>query len=132
VIHLYLQKHFASAGVVGTISYLVASTFRPDLRPILYGASFFAFAPLPYTFTVCEYRFTRYHVSVELTNHPKTVRPTNNNIFKISEDASKHGGKGPDPGRVDELLGEWTRYHSIRMSFGAVAWTLGMAVLLLA
>jgi len=48
------QKHFASAGLLSCISYLVASTFRTDLRHILYGASFFSFTPLLYTVAVCE------------------------------------------------------------------------------
>ena len=57
--------------------------------------------------------------------------PTNRNIFKISGDASKQDGKGLDPRRVDELFNEWMTYHTVRMSFGAIGWALGMAVILL-
>jgi len=60
------------------------------------------------------------------------VRSTNNKIFKITDDASKHDGKGPDPGLIDELFGEWEKHNSIRTSFAGVAWALGMAILLLA
>jgi len=58
--------------------------------------------------------------------------PINNELLKITSDASRHDGKGPDPGRVDELLSEWGKYGSIRMSMSAVAWTLGTLALLLA
>ena len=44
-----------SAALLSTTSYLVASAFRPDLRPILYGASFLSLSILPYTVVVCEY-----------------------------------------------------------------------------
>ena len=58
--------------------------------------------------------------------------PTNNDLSKITGDASKREGKGPDPERVDKLFSEWRTYHSIRILFGAITWALGMAVLLLA
>ena len=53
-----LQKHFGVVALLGGTSYLVASTFRPDLRPILYGASFFLYSVIPYTLIVCEYYHT--------------------------------------------------------------------------
>ena len=62
------QKHFGSTGLLGGISYLVASAFRPDLRPILYGASLFSFAPLLYTGVVCEYPDRTLLVDAELTD----------------------------------------------------------------
>ena len=56
--------------------------------------------------------------------------PINKNLFKVSGDASMQDGKGPEPGVVDELLGDWAKYNSVRMSIGAVGWALGMAVFL--
>ena len=51
-----LQKRFGTAAILSAVSYLVAAALRPDLRPILYGASFFSFLTLPYTIAVCKYR----------------------------------------------------------------------------
>ena len=56
------QKRFILAGLSGGTSYLVASIFRPDFQHILYGASFFSFAPLLYTVVVCEYWIAQYPV----------------------------------------------------------------------
>lgn len=58
--------------------------------------------------------------------------PINKDILKTASDVSKPDAKGPEPGLVDKLFGEWRKYHSIRMSIGAVAWSLGTAALLLA
>ncbi|KAF9646087.1 hypothetical protein BDM02DRAFT_3130630 [Thelephora ganbajun] len=106
------KKHFAALALLSGASYLVASAFRPDLRPILYGASFLSFSALPYTLV--------------------TLMPINNEILKIASDASKHDGKSPEPGLVDELFSEWSKYNSIRIGIATVAWGLGTAALLLA
>jgi len=58
--------------------------------------------------------------------------PINNDILKITIDASKHDGKGPEPELVDKLFGEWRKYNLIRISIAAAAWGLGTAALLLA
>ena len=51
--------HFGRVGTLGGIAFWVASAFRPDLRPLLLGATFFAFSAIPYTVAVCEYPTTR-------------------------------------------------------------------------
>lgn len=106
------KKQFGVASVLSGAMYLTAAVLRPDLRPILFGASFTSFLITPYTFVV--------------------LKPINNKITKIANDSSKPDAKGPESGLVDKLLGDWAKYHSVRMSIGAVAWTLGMAALLLA
>ena len=58
--------------------------------------------------------------------------PINNRLFEVTGNASKHDGKGPDLGVVDELFGEWTKHNHIRISLSGVGWALGMTVLLLA
>jgi hypothetical protein len=58
--------------------------------------------------------------------------PINNDIFRITSNASKPDGKGPEPGLVDKLFSEWRKYNSIRISISAVAWGLGTVALLLA
>lgn len=71
--------------------------------------------------------------------------PINKEILKITSDASKRDGKGPDlgtadkpdekgpdPGLVDKLFSEWSKYNYIRISIAAVAWGLGTSALLLA
>jgi len=60
------------------------------------------------------------------------VVPINTNILKITSDASRQDGKGPEPGLVDKLFGEWKKYNMIRLSIAAIAWGLGTAALLLA
>jgi hypothetical protein len=50
------QKRFGAAAMLSGTSFLVASVFRPNLRPILYGASFFSFSALPYTLAICKCR----------------------------------------------------------------------------
>lgn len=125
------QKHFATAAVLGGASYLVASAFRPSLRPILYGASFFSFSVVPYTLAVgeCQIVFQQVH---QVYGSLPTVMPINNEILKVTSDAAEPDGKGPDPGVVDRLFGEWRKYSYIRMSIAAAAWGLGTASLLLA
>ena len=63
---------------------------------------------------------------------PPKVLPINNEINKIANDSSKPDARGPESGPVDKILGDWAKYHSVRISIGAVAWGLGMAALLLA
>jgi len=106
------RVHFVSAALITGTSFLVASAFRPDLRPILYGASFFSYSAMPYTLVV--------------------LMPINEEILKTVSDASKQDAKAPEPGLVDELFSEWKKYNSIRMLIAAVAWSLGTAALLLA
>jgi len=62
----------------------------------------------------------------------QTVMPINNEILKITGDASKPDSEGPDPELVDKLLSEWRKYSLIRLSIAAVAWGLGTTSLLLA
>lgn len=49
-----LQIRFATAGIMSGTSYFVASIFRPDLRPILYGASLLSFSITPYSLVICK------------------------------------------------------------------------------
>ena len=58
--------------------------------------------------------------------------PINKSLFKVSGDASKQDGKEPDPGVLDELFGEWSKYNFIRISISATGWAIGMVVFLLA
>ena len=58
---MFSQKHFIAVGLLGGVSYFVASTLRPDLRPILQAATFVSFVPLPYTHVVCECRWIPLH-----------------------------------------------------------------------
>ena len=60
------------------------------------------------------------------------VMPINEEILKTVSDASKQGAKAPESGLVDKLFSEWNKYNSIRILIVAVAWSLGMAALLLA
>ncbi|KAF9789768.1 hypothetical protein BJ322DRAFT_1105630 [Thelephora terrestris] len=106
------KKHFISTALLSCASYLVAAALRPDLRPILYGASFFSFSTLPYTIAI--------------------LLPINKVILKAASDASKPDAKSPESGVVDKLFCEWRKYHVIRMSLAAAAWGLGMGALLLA
>jgi len=106
------KKHFVAAAFLSSTSYLIASAFRPDLRPILLGATFFSFIGLPYTVAV--------------------LKPINSEILKTASDASKHDGNGPEQGLVDRLFREWVKYNSIRVSIAAIAWGLGTAALFLA
>ena len=110
---------------------MVASAFRPGLRPILYGASFVSFSSIPYTLAVgeCQIGSTESHRVYEQL---PTVMPINKEILKITSEASKSDGKGPDPGVVDKLFSEWRKCSYVRISIAAVAWGLGAASLLLA
>jgi len=58
--------------------------------------------------------------------------PINKEILKILNDASKQDAKAPEPGLVDKLFSEWSKYNSIRILIAAAAWGLGTAALLLA
>lgn len=58
--------------------------------------------------------------------------PVNNEILKITNDASNPDSEGPDPELVDKLLGEWRKHAFVRLSIAAVAWGLGTTSLLLA
>jgi len=104
--------HFASAGLLSGTFFLIASAYRPNLRPLLYGASFFSYSVLPYTLVV--------------------LMPINNEILKTTNDASKQDAKAPEPERVDKLFSEWNKYNSSRLLIAAAAWSLGTAALLLA
>jgi len=107
------KKHFGSTTLLGGASYLVASAFNHNLRPILYGASFFSFAVPMYTLAI--------------------IMPINKEILKATSDASTpDGGKTPGPRQVDKLFSEWRKLSSIRTSLAAVSWGLGAAALLLA
>lgn len=74
----------------------------------------------------------RLHLVHQVYEPLSTVFPLNNEILKITSDASKPDGKGPDPGVVDKLFSEWRKHTYIRMSIVAVAWGLGTTTLLLA
>ena len=130
------QKRFAAAAMLSSASYLVASAFRPDLRPLLFGASLLSFSLAPYTFIVSEYQ---YHIPQGRGQNTKlnvdklqTVMPINRDILQATDEVSKLEGKGVEPGFVDKLFCEWRKYDAIRVSIAGVAWSLGTAALLLA
>jgi len=58
--------------------------------------------------------------------------PINKDILKTVSDASKQDEKAPEPGRVDKLFSEWSKYNSPKILIAAAAWSLGTAALLLA
>ena len=63
-------------------------------------------------------------------DHPK-LAPINMDILRITSDASKHDKKAPKLGIVDELFSQWSKYYSTKILIAAIAWSLGMAALLL-
>ena len=58
--------------------------------------------------------------------------PINKEILKTINYASKHDAKAPESGLVDKLFGEWNKHNFVKILIAAVAWSLGMAALLLA
>jgi hypothetical protein len=117
--------------VVSGVSYLVASTYRPDLRPLLYGAAFLLFSIAPFTIVVCKHQTLLVYGYTQLMT-PPTVVPINKVILKMANDVSKSDAKSPDSGLMDRLFSEWRKYNTVRLSIAAVAWGLGAAALLLA
>lgn len=124
------QKHYASASMLSGASYLVASAFRPDLRPLLYGASLLSFSITPYTLLTSKRLTPHARGTTRLMSFP-TVMPTNNEMLKIAGDVSKPDAKIPDSGHIDKLFNDWRNCHSVRLYISAISWGLGTAALLL-